>query len=124
MKTVIVYRKKKFASAWMPYWLITCISKKEFMMRCGLQGDLCTHTVMGQPVSRVDIGVLDALGTWIENGKTIELHLEDDVCTIFASTMDGSLSNEVILEDTGTQHLTLTTRGGFRTVSYPYFEQE
>jgi hypothetical protein len=108
----------------MPYWLITCISKKEFMMRCGLQGDLCTHTVMGQPVNRIDIGTLDALGTRIENGKTIELHLEDDVCTIFASTMDGSLSNEVILQDADTQHLTLTTKGGFKTVSYPYFEQE
>ena len=124
MKTVTVQRKQKFASAWMPYCLITGISKKDFMNRLGLEGDLCTHTIMGQPVSRIDIGVLDAMGTRIVNGKTIELHLEDDVCTIFASTMDGSLSNEVILEDTGTQHLTLTTKGGFKTVSYPYFEQE
>lgn len=124
MKTVTVQRKKKFASTWMPYWLITGIAKNDFKARFGLREELCTHDVMGQPVSRIDIGTLDALGTRIENGKTVELHLEDDVCTIFASTMDGSLSNEVILEDTGTQHLRLTTRGGFKTVSYPYFEQE
>ena len=124
MKTVTVQRKQKFASAWMPYWLITGISKKDFMNRLGLEGDLCTHTIMGQPVSRIDISILDTIGTRIENGKTVELTLGDDVRTIFASSMDGSLSNEVILQDADTQHLTLTTKGGFKTVNYPYFEQE
>lgn len=108
----------------MPYWLITGIAKNDFKARFGLREDLCTHTVMGQPVSRINIGILDALGTRIENGKTVELQLDDDVRTIFASTMDGSLSNEVILKDSSSQHLTLTTRGGFKTVSYPFFEQE
>lgn len=123
-KTLIVSRKKKFASALMPYWIIAGISKKGFMEQYGLDEDLCRQSESGHPVPRLDISILDEIGTRIKNGETIRLKLEDTVHSVFASTMDGSLSNEIILDDSAVKHLTLTTKGGFATISYPVFEQD
>lgn len=118
-KILIVSRKKKFASALMPYWIIVGISKKDFMEQYGLEEDLCLHSESGQPVPRIDMSVLDSIGTRIQNGETVSLELENTVYSVFASTMDGSLSNEIILDDSPVKHLTMTTKGGFATISYP-----
>lgn len=122
-KTLIVTRKKKFASALMPYWIIAGISKKDFMEQYGLNGDLCDHSESSHPVPRIDMSILDGIGTRIKNGETVRMKVEDTVRSVFASTMDGSLSNEIILDDSTVNHLTLTTKGGFASISYPLFEE-
>ena len=118
-KILIISRKKKFASALMPYWIIAGISKKDFMELYGLEEDLCQHSESGHPLPRIDMSILDELGTRIKNGETVKLELEDTVHSVFASTMDGSLSNEIIMDDSPVTQLTLTTKGGFATISYP-----
>ena len=117
-------RKKKFANALMPYWVITCMSKADFCSRYGLSGDECEMGSEGLPISRADTSVLDGLGTRIGNGETIALELADSDVSLFVSTIDGYLSNEVMLEpywSTGCK-ITLTTEGGFKTLPHPVVE--
>lgn len=127
MKRIVVTRVGKFASVAMPFWVIPG-SKQAFMAQFGLQGDLCKTDKRGQPVARIDIGALDANGTRIKIGEQIMLNVGDDISSVFAATMTGSLSNEIILQDAQliggiqTYYLTLSAKGGFRTVSYPWFE--
>ena len=123
-KTLIVTRKKKFASALMPYWIIAGISKNDFMEQYGLVDELCGQSESGHPIPRIDMAVLDEIGTRIQNGETVRIQVEDTAQTVFASTMDGALSNEVTLDDSLVKHLTLTTKGGFATISYPVFTEE
>ncbi len=92
MKRIVVTREKKFASSLMPYWVIPG-SKQAFMAQFGLFGDISGHNVFGQPLNRIAIGVLDANGARIKNGKQIVLDLNDDIFSVFASTQSGSLSN-------------------------------
>ena len=119
MYTVQIRRKKKMASALMPYWIIAA-DRETFMKQHGLEGDLCEQSSAGFPVGRISTDVLDEAGVRIRNGETITLQLEEPAARLFASTMDGCLSNEVtVTEDTV---LTLTTKGGWKTVSRPWFE--
>lgn len=127
MKRIIVTRQKKLASSLMPYWVIPG-SKQAFMAQFGLYGDIVQYGAFGQPVQRIDIAVLDANGARIKNGEQIVLDLNDNVYTVFASTQSGSLSNEVYLQGgqfidgIETYFLNMTTKGGMKTVSYPWFE--
>lgn len=127
MKRIIVTRRKKFASAVMPFWVIPG-SKQAFMAQFGLYGDICSFDALGQPVSRIDPRVLDANGSRIKNGEQITLDLRDDIFSVFASTSTGSLSNEVILQGgqfiggVETFYLNMTVKGGIKNVSYPWFE--
>lgn len=127
MKRVVVKRQKKLASALVPYWVIPG-SKQAFMAQFGLFGDLAAQNAFGQPVNRIDMAVLDANGRRIKNGEQIVLDLNDNVFSIFASTQWGSLSNEVILQGgqfidgIETYFLNMTTKGGMKTASYPWFE--
>ncbi|MBQ8120613.1 MAG: hypothetical protein IJ172_07555 [Ruminococcus sp.] len=127
MKRIIVTRQKKFASSLMPYWVIPG-SKQAFMAQFGLYGDIVQYGALGQPIQRIDIAVLDANGARIKNGEQIVLDLNDNVYTVFASTQSGSLSNEVYLQGgqfidgIETYFLNMTTKGGMKTVSYPWFE--
>ena len=122
MRKVIIIRKKKLASAVMPYWIITNSSKKAFMLQHGFETDLTRHKWNGQAVSRIDICELDMIGNMIRNGETIELLMDDSECSLFACSADGSLSNEVTIGEYTTNPITviLTTKGGWRTVSYPF----
>ncbi len=128
MKKIIIKRKRKFASALMPFWIITTMTKDEFKQRFGLAGDAAGVDSLGQPVSRLGaslqegIGILDSIGNRIGNGKTVSLLVGDDVRTVFASTGDGGLSNEIGLGEGSEFCLTLTVRGGWKTASLPYFE--
>ena len=125
MRIIQITRKKKFASALMDYWIITSMSKEDFMKKFGLEGDMCGQTEAGFPVPRIpDVSELDAVGTRIGNGQTIELELDDSVHTLFASTFDGNLSNEINLDECVSSHLTVTTKGGFKNISYPLILQE
>lgn len=127
MKRLIVTRKKKFASSLMPYWVIPG-SKQAFKAQFGIYEDIGKNDLLGQPVQRIDPAVLDANGARIKNGEQIVLDLADNICTVFASTMTGSLSNEVYLQGgqfvdgVETYYLNMTTKGGMKTVSYPWFE--
>ncbi len=127
MKRIIVTRQKKLASSLMPYWVIPG-SKQAFMAQFGLYGDIVQYGALGQPIQRIDIAVLDANGARIKNGEQIVLDLNDNVYTVFASTQSGSLSNEVYLQGgqfidgIETYYLNMTTKGGMKTVSYPWFE--
>ncbi|MCM1006713.1 MAG: hypothetical protein NC485_02095 [Ruminococcus flavefaciens] len=127
MQKIVIKRKRKFASALLPYWVITNINKKEFMCKYNLDGDLCKFNVMGQAIPRIEISILDSIGVRISNGQTVEIELDDEVETIFASTMDGCLSNEIKLKDFSineqSYEIFLSTKGGFKNLSYPYFEQ-
>ena len=60
----------------------------------------------------------------IENGKTVDIPLSEKSAYLFASTMDGSLSNEIVIADLAKPEITMITKGGFRTVSYPWFVPE
>ena len=124
MRTIQITRKKKFASALMPYWIITGIRKDDFMKQYGLEGDLCEQSDAGFPVPRIDSSVLDEIGTRSENGKTIELEVDGSAVSLFASTFDGSLSNEIVLDENAPGHITVTTKGGFKNISCPVLLQE
>lgn len=97
------------------------------MCKYNLDGDLCKFNVMGQAIPRIEISILDSIGVRISNGQTVEIELDDEVETIFASTMDGCLSNEIKLKDFSineqSYEIFLSTKGGFKNLSYPYFEQ-
>lgn len=127
MKRIIVTREKKFASSLVPYWVIPG-SKEAFMQQFGLFGDISGHNALGQPLNRIDTAVLDANGARIKNGEQIVLDLNDNIYSVFASTMAGSLSNEVYLQGgqfvdgIETYYLKMITKGGFKTVSFPWFE--
>ena len=125
MDKIIVTRKKKFASAVMPFWLILSSSSKEaFMQEHNLEKDLCDAGDAGFPIPRLTPEILDRAGIRISSGQTIEIPLQENIQTIFASTMDGSLSNEIRIQDMKSDHLTLTVKGGFATISYPYLLEE
>lgn len=129
MKRLIIHRKKKFASALMPYWIVTGINKKIFMEKYNLIGDLCKTSASGYPISRIDLKILRKYIT-IENGESIQIELNDNITTAFAITMDGNLSNEITLskgivsgDDIEVFNHIITTRGGFLKPSYPWFEK-
>ena len=124
MEKITVTRKKKFAGAVMPYWIITRVSKAEFCAQYGLDGDKCEQSESGFPVPRIDMSVLDETGTRIGNGETVCIELKDGEESLFVSTMDGCLSNEVRIEDyrqAGLQ-INVTTKGGFKTLPHPVVE--
>ena len=125
MKTITVTRKKKFAGAVMPYWVITGVRKAAFCSRYNLSGDLCEQSENGFPIPRIDMKVLDEIGTRISNGETISIELKEGETTLFASTADGCLSNEVQLNDYWQVGLkiTITTKGGFKTLPHPVIEK-
>ena len=124
MKTIKVTRKKKFAGAFMPYWIITHEPKADFMVELGLKGDACEMTGAGFPVPRIDIQLLDSIGTRIMNGQTIEIEVEDRSSTLFISTMDGYLSNEINVDEyvTSGKMIVINTKGGFKNLSHPVIE--
>lgn len=124
MRTIKITRKKKLASAMMPYWIIVSgLSKKEFMEQYNLEKDLCDTNVTGFPIPRIHPMLVQTIGVRIENGQMVEIPIDDDVKSIFACTNEGSLSNEISIENINDE-LILTTKGGFKTTSYPYFELE
>ena len=124
MKTIKVIRKKKFAGVVMPYWIIFSKSTDDFKAEFGFSGDLCEMSESGFPVSRIDIQELDRLGTRIMNGQTIELELDDDVSSLFISTMDGCLSNEINIDEriASGNMVVINTKGGFKNLPHPVVE--
>ncbi|MBE6025375.1 MAG: hypothetical protein E7229_00530 [Clostridiales bacterium] len=122
MKSIIVIRKRSFASALMPYWIVfSKIPKNSFLQSHGFVGDLCDHDKWGQPISRIEVSELDQIGIRIKNGQIMEVPVQEDTVSIFVITVDGSISNELLIDETKNT-ITITTKGGFKTVSYPHIE--
>lgn len=124
MKSIKVTRKKKYAGAVMPYWIITQKSKTAFMTEFGLEGDTCEMSEAGFPISRIDITMLDRIGIRIKNGQTIEIEITNNATTLFVSTMDGYLSNEIKIDEyiaSGTG-VVINTKGGFKNISHLVIE--
>ncbi len=119
-----VTRKKKFAGAVMPYWIICQESKNDLMSRLELKGDACEMSEAGFPLPRIDIQELDRIGTRIMNGQTIELELADDILTLFVSTMDGFFSDEINIDEyiSMGKSVVINTKGGFKDLSHPVIE--
>ena len=122
MKSIKVIRKRSFASALMPYWIVVSkITKNSFLQSHGFAGDLCDHDKFGQPISRIEVSELDQIGIRIKNGQILEVPVQEDTVSIFVIAVGGSISNEVLLNET-IDSITITTKGGFKTVSYPHIE--
>lgn len=119
MQKITIVRKKKFAGALVPYWIIIG-DKDAFMQEHGFTGDLCEMADSGYAVSRITVEELDSVGVRINNGQTVELEVPEEAVSLFVSTMDGCLSNEVSFVDG--QRMTITTAGGFRKLPYPVVE--
>lgn len=124
MNTFTITRKRTLlVSAIVPFWVIPSkITKRQFMEKHNWTRELCEHDKKGQAKSRIDLAELDNIGIRIKNGQTIEVYIPKDTVSIFASTMDGSLSNEILVGEITENQLTITTKGGFKTVSYPHIE--
>lgn len=109
----------------LPYWIILSdISKEQFMREYCLNGDLCKHNWAGQAVRRIDTDTLNHIGIPISNGETVSIDLIDNVISVFVITVDGSLSNEIKIKEMKTSNLVVSTKGGWRTVSYPILEEQ
>lgn len=103
MKKIVITRKKKFAGAMMPYWIVYQKTKAEFMSEFGLEGDACNMSEAGFPIARLDVEELDRIGTRIMNGQTVELELTDEYINSGKS-------------------VTINTKGGFKELSHPVIE--
>ena len=122
MKSIKVIRKRSFASALIPYWIVfSKIPKNRFLQSHGFVGDLCDHDKWGQPISRMELSELDQIGIRIENGQIMEVPLHEDAVSVFVVTVDGSISNELLIDEIK-DAITITTKGGFKTVSCPHIE--
>ena len=123
MRTITVTRKRSFASALMPYWVIVSDTPKmKFMEAYFMVGNLCDHDRAGRPIPRIDTEVLDRIGYRIANGKTMEIPVREGSISVFVSAVGGSFSNELLLEDIGERNILITTKGGWNSVSYPHIE--
>ena len=124
MKTIYIKRLKKFASALMPYWIITDISKSTFMEQQGLSEDILDALLQGKTAIRLNQSELDRIGSRILNGHTIKLEISESVDTLFACTITGFLSKEIHISDfnaTENDPIIITTAGGWNTLSGPVF---
>ena len=125
MRKLIIHRKKKFVAMAIPFWIVTDITKADFMNKFGIVDDIsCKVDRSGHPVKRFEFNPND-YGTPIWNGETLELDVEEHVGTEFAITLEGLLSKEVVLnEKMQIFELELSVKGGWCTPGYPYFIAE
>ena len=125
MNNLTITRKKTFRAILLPYFIVLSpVSKEKFMQEHHLDGDLCGIDMMRQSISRMDVNILESIGIAISNGETKEINLTDNDKYIFVSTIDGSLSNEININEIKTNNLLITTRGGLKTVCYPFIKEQ
>lgn len=111
----------------MEFWVIPG-SKQVFKAQFAIGDDIGPFYNVVQPIPRIDPAILAANGVMIRAGEQIVIDINDNIYSVFASTREGNLSNEVILQGgqfvngIETYFLNMTTKGGLATVSYPWFE--
>lgn len=120
MKKLIIYRKRQIASALIPYWIVTEISKSKFMEKYNLRNDtLCQLDKWCRPIPRMQFDP-QKYGIPILNGKKLELEIKENVESVFAVTYAGLLSNELLLDSSSEIYqILITTRDGWKHPSYP-----
>ena len=123
MKMITIHRKWQFANAWMPHWVVSGISRSDFMEKFHLpDARSCEIDAMGCIVKRMEFDPND-YGVPVANGKTLIIEADDDAASIFAVTFDGLLSNELLLPRSQPVYtIELTTKGGWVQPSYPQLE--
>lgn len=117
MRTIKVHRKKQFRASLAPYWVIVSMSKSEFCTKHEIVGDMSEMMNNGIPVPRVKASDLEKCGKRISSGQVLELEVPDDAISLFVSTMDGTLSNEVDIRFT--DEVEIITKGGLTRIAYP-----
>lgn len=107
-----------------PFWVISSQNGKDaFMKEHGFTEDLVPQSEAGFPIGRISMEELDRIGMRIPSGAAAEFQLDDSIVSIFASTMDGALSNEIMIADLEDhQEILMVTKGGFKGISYPHLE--
>ena len=124
MKRLTIHRKWQFANALMCYWVVWRISRADFMEKYRLpDAHSCRIDAWGFPVRRMEFWPND-YGVPIANGKTLVIEADDGAASVFAVTIDGLLSNELLLppQRPGGLQIELTTKGGWRNPSWPQLE--
>ena len=119
MRKIIVRRKRQFAAALVPYWIVVGLPRAAFMEKYHLSDDTSCRMAGAYPLPRMDFDP-QAYGQPILNGKTLEIEADDDATTVFAVTAEGLLSNELTLgEKEPSCRVLVTTKGGWKTPPYP-----
>ena len=98
MRKIIVRRKRQFAAALVPYWIVVGLPRAAFMEKYHLSDDTSCRMAGAYPLPRMDFDP-QAYGQPILNGKTLEIEADDDATTVFAVTAEGLLSNELTLDE-------------------------
>ena len=124
MKTIVIRRKRQLASMLVPFWVIPSQNGKDaFKKEHGFTEDLVPQSEAGFPIGRIDMEELDRIGMRIPSGAEAEFQLDDSIISVFASTMDGALSNEIMISDLADQEeILMVTKGGLKGISYPQLQ--
>lgn len=133
MIKLVIKRERKLASALLPYWVVTGVSKEDLMYKYNMRKDKYrineeTGNYYSQEgyEERIKVHGFGNAGVKILNGQTVELELDDTVQTVFACTVDGYLTDEIRLSDywikDGHYEICLSTKGGLNNSSVPYFK--
>ena len=118
-------RNESLFSSLVPYWIILSNkNKEEFMKEHQLVGDLCKHDKKGRIISRISLDTLNQIGIPISNGETKSILISNDITSIFLITTDGSLSNENKVKEMSALEIIISTKGGWKTVSYPFIKEK
>lgn len=118
MKKLTVTRSRQFSMMLAPYWVVTAMSRAEFLRQTGLTGGPSALPEDEEPedLPGANGPTFDPAryGTPIKNGGTLTLELDDAAKTIFAVGWDGAVSNELRLAPgPGEWHIHITTTGGW-----------
>ena len=118
MKKLTVTRSRQFSMMLMPYWVVTSMSRAEFLRRTGLPGEPSALPEDEEPDEPDGPGSPPfdpaQYGTPIKNGGTLVLELDDAAATVFAVGYDGTASNELQLAPgPGEWRVHITTTGGW-----------
>lgn len=119
MKTVKIKRLRKLVGGAVPIWIVTKMTKKEFLVNLNVS-DTLVKSYTKQPDRVFDFKTLDNYGTRISSGKEITLTLGDDHNTIFAVTHYATFSEELRLEEENKEYMIeISAKGGWSTPGYP-----
>ena len=119
MRKIIVRRKRQFAAALVPYWIVVGLPRAAFMEKYHLSDDTSCRMAGAYPLPRMDFDP-QAYGQPILNGKTLEIEADDDATTVFAVTAEGLLSNELTLDEKEPScRVLVTTKGGWKRRRIP-----
>ena len=96
----------------MPFWVITCMSKRQFMGLFHLQDDPTQEVSPEMPDIHMAYFNPNDYGALISSGEVITIALTDDRDSLFVVTYDGYLSNEVSFSDAAEQYeVEISVRG-------------